>query len=693
MRVFRDCGNTLNGGYDDPAGLSVGRSDGTYFMTNFPMHNPVIKNLSNLFSNPCLAVPPDVCVQEAIYTRTIDLPIDQVNSYYIIYQRCCRNNTIFNILNPGDAGATYYTEITPLAQMLHNSSPTFKTIPPIAVCGNFSLQFDHSATDIDGDSLAYYFVAPILGGGNNSFGNNCEQIIPNPDCLPPYDSVSYRAPFTSRNPMGGSPAVTVHSKTGLLTGTPNATGQFVVGVRVDEYRNGQLLSSTIRDFQFNVADCEKVVKASIEANNVNSKNLEFKFCGDEYDKIINKSSIASSIFDYTWQFNNNGVDSIFSTKDLALDSFKYGDYSGFMILNRGLQCTDTAFFKFTKFPGLNPDFTFTYDTCKAEGVRFSDLSSHEAGLSLNYEWMQSDTSFGVNKVVYKSFPGPGDYPVTLFISDANQCRDSLTTIVSYQPIPDKILALKDINGCVPAEILFPPLHDLLDTTYKVTWDFGDGSTGEGLTPTHLYDQIKEYDISVHVKDVIGCEYDGYFSRAVKIHDVPTAGFDYSPKEISNLKPALQIADNSEGGSRWTYEFGNGDVLYSQNPSYVFQDTGYFVVRQIVTNNSGCSDTSFIRLDVEPITTIFLPNAFLPSTDGENSTFRSVGNGFGIVMYEMQIFDRYGEKVFSTNKFEEGWDGLDKYGKRLPNGSYAVKVRMEGPRGFKKELFGTALLIR
>ncbi len=691
IRVFRDC-QSQGADFDQPAGISIATSEGSYIKTNENFSNPTKSNLTNLFSNPCLVLPPNVCVQEGVYTKIIDLPVINL-SYYIIYQRCCRNNSIFNIMNPGDVGATYYTEITPLAQQLQNSSPTFKTIPPIAVCGNFSLQFDHSGFDKDGDSLAYYFVAPIIGGGPNSFGNNCDLTSPSPDCLPPYDSVTYRPPFTSRFPMGGAPAISIDSKTGLLTGLPNAIGQFVVGVRIDEYRNGVLLSSSIRDFQFNVTNCEKVIKASIETDDVSGRDIEFKFCGDEYVKIDNKSTLASSIFNYSWNVSLNGKDSIYTTKDLDLSKLEFGNYTGTMILNKGLQCTDTAFFKFNKFPGIDPDFSFLYDTCKDNGVKFENLSMSQDGLALMSNWQDKGVSFSTSQDAVYGFKGPGDYEIKLTLSDSNQCIDSVTRIVPYYPIPDKVLEMDNINGCVPALISFVQPHPDLDDSYKITWDFGDGNTGEGLNPEHIYSKVNDYDISIHVVDAVGCVYDGFFSKAVRVHDVPEAGFGYSPNEVSNIKPDIQIEDESNNAVRWQYELSNGDILQSRNPAYIFSDTGIISIKQLVTNLNGCKDSISLFLDVVPINTIFLPNAFLPSTQGESSTFRPAGNGFGIKDYQMSVYDRYGEEIFTTHDWNIGWNGMDKNGKALPNGNYVVRVHITGPREVSKVLQGTAMLLR
>lgn len=695
LRVYRDCGSPENGPFDRPATLSIATSDGKYYRQNFSMGNPVITNLSNLFNNPCIAKPPQVCVQEGVYTQTVDLPIEASKSYYIIYQRCCRNETIFNILNPGDYGATYYTEITPLAQQLHNSSPYFKTIPPIAICAGFNVTFDHSAEDIDGDSLVYHMVTPLNGGGQGGFGApNCQQVDPQPDCLPPYDSVYYRPPFKGQNPMGGSPAVNINYKTGLLTGTPNIVGQFVVGVRIDEYRNGVLLSSSIRDFQFNVANCEKVVRAEIDANSNKGKDIQFKFCGDELLEIKNLSGVESSIFNYSWEVNYpSGLDTIIATKDFDLGILDYGNYTGKMILNKGLQCTDTATFEFTKFPGLHADYTFSYDTCKDDGVHFVSHSYGDTNLPLTLSWADQGGTFGTANEVDHGFPGSGDYPVKLTITDTNGCVDSVKTSISYHPIPDKVLQWKQIDDCVPARIVFPSLHPAIDKTYDIQWDFGDGTTGTGLAPVHEYANVADYDISVHVVDKAGCEYDGLFKRGIRIHDLPTAGFDYMPKELSNIQPDMKLLDDSKDAVKWTYLIGNIDRLNGQNPDYTFRDTGLITIYQIVTNQYGCEDTVSVLVDVVPINTIFMPNAFLPASNGENSEFRPVGNGFGIVEYEMVVFDRYGEMVFKTNDFNQGWSGKNKNGDYMPNGAYGVKVRLLGPRGELKKLSGKAMLLR
>jgi gliding motility-associated-like protein len=124
-----------------------------------------------------------------------------------------------------------------------NSNPVFNLFPPLFICVNQPFTFNHSATDVNGDSLVYSLYQPY----NNTaptFTNNTASFTP----------ITYVGGYTSTNPLGAG-SFSINPSTGLLTGTPGTQGQFVVGVMVKEYRNGVYIGETLRDFQFNVVNC------------------------------------------------------------------------------------------------------------------------------------------------------------------------------------------------------------------------------------------------------------------------------------------------------------------------------------------------------------------------------------------------------------------------------------------------------
>ena len=394
MKVYRDCGG--NGAeFDDPAQIAIYR--GTYsnnaLFSEFGTGSPVSIRL--IPDTPrCVQMVPFVCVEQATYTFNATLPLS-TESYFIVYQRCCRNESISNIINPGDVGATYMVEITPDAQQLCNDSPVFNNFPPIIICKNFPITFDHSASDPDGDQLVYSFCSPFNGGGNITVGQalySCDGAVPTPPCAPPFDNVPFAVPtYTPGNPMGGNPQVNINSLTGLITGTPNLLGQFVVGICVQEFRNGVLLSTIKREFQFNVTDCSPTVIADIEEDSTSGpSSYVVVSCGSNAVTFLNESRQEEFIDNFVWQFNIPGAPYTNTTDWSPTVVFPdTGTYTGTLYLNPGDICGDTALIRVNIYPKIEANFNFAYDTCVAGPVAFTDLSTGE-GIINKWDW-----NFGV----------------------------------------------------------------------------------------------------------------------------------------------------------------------------------------------------------------------------------------------------------------------------------------------------------
>lgn len=223
-------------------------------------------------ADTCVDPPTGLCYVTTTYQTRILVPPNP-SGYYISWGRCCRNETILNINNPGGAGMalTAYIPNTSLC----NSSPTFNNLLPAFICVNDNFSFDHSATDPDGDSLVYRLTPPFSAGDQNDF-------LPTPT-PPPYAQVNFVPPFSTANPMGGNPALALNPQTGLLTVRPTQLGQYVFSISVSEFRNGVLISELKRDIQVNVIDCPINFPPAVErpvGNQVSGDTLYF-YQGEE----------------------------------------------------------------------------------------------------------------------------------------------------------------------------------------------------------------------------------------------------------------------------------------------------------------------------------------------------------------------------------------------------------------------------
>jgi gliding motility-associated-like protein len=95
--------------------------------------------------------------------------------------------------------------------------------------------------------------------------------------------------------------------------------------------------------------------------------------------------------------------------------------------------------------------------------------------------------------------------------------------------------------------------------------------------------------------------------------------------------------------------------------------GIFYVK--ATSSLGCYTIKAITVTINPPPppTINAPNTFTPNNDGVNDVFKTTITGYGLFK-RLQIFDRYGELLFTADNINEAWDGTFK-GKSVPVGTY------------------------
>lgn len=703
MKIYRDC---QGGGADFDsapfgaftASVSIYQEGVATAINTYYLSAPTETFIDPDPGNPCVQIPGNVCVEEGIYIfPDIDLPIIE-DSYFITYQRCCRNNSISNISNPGGSGATYFIELTPEAQESCNNSPTFNNFPPIILCADQPFVFDHSATDAEGDQLVYEFCTPFLGGGLNfdmpQAGNG---IAPDPDLPPPYNSVQFLAPnYTPLTPLGNASPVTINLTSGQITGTPGFIGQFVVGVCVSEYRNGQLLSVVRRDFQFNITSCDPTVVADLLEDEVINEAFVINQCGDTRVTFINQSYQQSFISDFRWEFDLGGstlVDDV--NWNTSVDFLNAGTYNARLLLNPGTECGDTANILVNIYPGVEADFTFAYDTCVAGPVNFENFSVTNSEMITNYSWDFGDGAGSAGSDPVHTFFTPGNKVVTLTVTDNDDCEAEISKTIPYFPVPNLIVISPNaFTGCAPGEIFFDNLSTPIDDSYDIFWDFGDGGTDMAISPSYTFTEPGIFSIALEIISPIGCQTDTAFTDLIEIEPSPVADFIFSPERPNNFAPEVTFSDRSSGAGRWFWDFNGEATSIAQNPIHSFRDTGEQQVTLIVTHPSGCQDSLSQTIDVEPQTTFFMPNAFSPNGDSVNDVFKGKGFLEGIKQFDLQIWNRWGERIFQTNDPLTGWDGrLGQNGKNAQAGIYLYYVKIIGPRGESSEWNGYTTLIR
>lgn len=640
LKVYRDCGpsNSNNTPFDNPAHISVYDSQGTLRNT-FNISFPGSTNVPVILNNPCLAAPPQVCVEEAIYktTQVMQVPPGGLD---LVYQRCCRNPTIINIVNPGTFGSTYAAHIPD--NFICNSSPYFKQFPPIALCVGEQINFDHSAIDPNGDSLVYKLCRPYHGA---SSGNP----KPNPPLAGPWPNIQWAPGYSDNNQMDANPIMSIHPQTGLLTGVPTKVGQFVVGVCVEEWRNGVLIGENKRDFQFNVVNCNMNVISAIANQTV--------FCDGLTVQFSNNSNNGKYYF---WDFGDpndpNDTSSAFAPQWTYTDT---GVFTIMMIVNKGWPCADTAYSTFAVYPLLKADFDPPADQClNGNSFNFQAGGIYDAG-NCQFLWDFGPTAAPATSNLENpsgiSYGSPGWHKVKLTIFE-NNCQRVHEDSVRVWPEPELDFVAPPTIGCPPLTVQFTS-NSTAATQILYDWQFGDGGSANVQNPTYTYTEPGTYDVSLTIKTIAGCErtLSGTENQVITVHPTPTADITASPEEVWIFEPYVDLFGTAVGETGCEMHAGDGTIYPGCGTfPHTYKDTGNYYPFYTVINEFGCRDTAWAKVRITPVFLFYAPNTFTPGGDQLNDVWHPKVSA--AAEYDLRVYDRWGHVVFQTNQTDVGWNG-------------------------------------
>lgn len=279
-----------------------------------------------------------------------------------------------------------------------------------------------------------------------------------------------------------------------------------------------------------------------------------------------------------------------------------------------------------------------------------------------YANVDTTNSGHVNLNWSNGFKGSGPFNVTPSVTTtysvtvADQCGNTVTKSVTITVNPVPVVNLQDQSGasCKSVSLNFKDTNSANngDTYY---WTFGDNESSSLSNPSHEYIQGGRYIVTVTVTAPSGCKSEAQANMNITIYPTPVAQFTVNPYRESVLNPSFAFTDNSLNTTQWLWDFGDGNTAKMQNPTHTYAPVvADYKVELVTTNNYGCIDSTSDSVHVVPDFRIYIPNAFSPNSDGLNDYFTA--KGIGIVTFNMMIFDRWGNLLYTTDDINRGWNG-------------------------------------
>lgn len=318
---------------------------------------------------------------------------------------------------------------------------------------------------------------------------------------------------------------------------------------------------------------------------------------------------------------------------------------------------------------------------------------------VNYLWTGPNGFFSsAQNPTLSAFSANQSGNYTLTVSDNIGCTNTVVTAVVVNPLPVPTIMSSEDKACAPHCITYT----VSATSSLVTsaWSYNGSNAVNGNTAQYCFDGAGIYTVNVSVIDVNSCSNSA--STTSEVYPVPVADFNFAPlKPIINIDQEVTFTDASHSATvtAWNWYFMNTAQYTStlQNPTFAYTEPGNYAVALVVKSDHGCIDTLVKELVVGEDFGIYVPNAFTPNGDGLNDIFQP--KGFGITKYELNIFDRWGELIFHTNTFEEGWNGAKQkkkdvsYPLIIEEGVYTWLINCTSVFGKSHELKGHVTLIK
>jgi len=693
LKIYRDCLNGLamfdgvptQRGEIVPAFLTV-REVGSGILTGvYNIGTPTVVPVPKTINSTCIQAPQDACLEEGIYTYTLEL-FPMTGGYYIIYQRCCRNNTIANILNPGETGSTYYAKIPGPEEAQNNSSARFVGFPPIFLCATARFGWNAPAIDPDGDSLVYSFYNPFTGGDPCcSFIGAKPPNFPIAGCVsppgscanaaasPPYASVQYVAPFTANNPVDANPPLAIDPVTGMITGKPKTVAQYVVGIMVKEYRNGKLINTLYRDLQFNIRPCVIAVLSDFADPE--------KKCRGTVITFTNQSTVSSGTPTFKWDF---GVPSISTDISFLKDpTYTYqdtGKYEVMLVTNPGNPCSDTLIKTVYAYPKLDLNIATPLQQCFT-GNQFKFKVGGNYIKETRFRWTFLNAIPPVDTLtttVPVTFTTAGYQRISM-TGYHFSCLDSLLDSVRLYRPPEATMTGLAKSYCVPASVSFTNASQT-ELPYTTEWRYSDGRTDVKSNSVMQFTNTGVYTVSLTITTSSLCTESAMaVSLPFTVASTPKPVFTVTPRVTSIFEPEISVnAYAFDGGAVSWYDFGDGVTRNFFQGQHVYTAPGTYTITQTVSNAAGCKGSAGIEIQITPEFRFWMPDAFTPDFNRTNDVLMPVV--MGVSQYRFDVYDRWGGHMYGTETIGEGWDGR-KYEKLAQQGVYVWRC------SFKNDVTG------
>ncbi len=327
---------------------------------------------------------------------------------------------------------------------------------------------------------------------------------------------------------------------------------------------------------------------------VNRPDASFSASSSEVCKLpytVNFRNTTSGADSYKWIF---GDDDTSADKNASHIYTQSGFYDVLLIASAGNGCSDTSILK--NAVKLGPPVIDSIQGLSVIGCTPFTINPipfiKTAEAIATYKWIFGDGSTSTDEKPNHTYTKAGDYNVSLIVTTAGGCSDTLTIdkAVKVGTAPKAAFFASPLDVCARISVSFTDSSQ--GTVTDWLWQFGDGGESNLPSPAHHYMDTGFFTVKLIVSNN-GCKDSAVKYKYVYIRP-PVASYQSS---FSCSKPyERSFTDKSIGADTWSWDFGDGITSNDKNPTHTFAQTGTYVVKLRVTNEQ-CYDSLQVKMQV------------------------------------------------------------------------------------------------
>ncbi|MEI7595494.1 MAG: PKD domain-containing protein [Bacteroidota bacterium] len=227
--------------------------------------------------------------------------------------------------------------------------------------------------------------------------------------------------------------------------------------------------------------------------------------------------------------------------------------------------------------------------CTPANILFTNQTTIGSAPISSQQWDFGDGSSAITYNASHIYNTPGVFQVSLLVSDTNGCTNKAVknNYITINQSPSASFTATPTASCAPPQLTnFTNTSTGTGLTYQ--WQFGDGNTSTALNPSNNYVISGNFNPSLIVLSSNGCSDTSTLNIPIQ---VGTYGSKFTATPTNGCRPlAVQFTDTTIGATSWKWIFGDGTTSNVQNPSHVYNNSGFYTVTLITSNSIGCIDT-------------------------------------------------------------------------------------------------------